>query len=118
MFPSPCVCRKELSNRRCLAVSVSTTEPHLQTSVRQLRLESSIRHTQGWLKLSISHRDNATSRLYIYPCLHTSHMIMARLHVILQLTKMAAVRLTVSRRKLAYGKKIHSNMFHLVKFLC
>jgi len=23
MFPSPCVCRKELSNRRCLAVSVS-----------------------------------------------------------------------------------------------
>ena len=44
-FLSPCVCRNELSNPRCL------TEPRLQTTVRQLGLESSIRHTQGWLKL-------------------------------------------------------------------
>ena len=27
-------------------------EPRLQTTVRQLGLESSIRHTQGWLKLN------------------------------------------------------------------
>ena len=40
-FLSPCVCRNELSNPRCL------TEPRLQTTVRQLGLESSIRHTQG-----------------------------------------------------------------------
>ena len=46
-FLSPCVCRNELSNPRCL------TEPRLQTTVRQLGLESSIRHTQGWLKLML-----------------------------------------------------------------
>ena len=38
-FQSPCVC---LNNPGCLTVSV-----------RQLGLESSIRHTQGWLKLII-----------------------------------------------------------------
>ena len=54
-FQSPCVCRNELSNHRCLTVSVNSTEPRLQTTVRQLRLESSIRHTQGWLKQIVSH---------------------------------------------------------------
>ena len=32
---------------------VASAEPRLQTTVRQLGLESSIRHTQGWLKLII-----------------------------------------------------------------
>jgi len=50
-FRSPWVCRNELSNPRCLTLSVNSAEPHLQTTVRQLGLESSIRHTQGWLKL-------------------------------------------------------------------
>ena len=52
-FQSPWVCRNKLSNPRCLTVSVNSTEPRLQTTVRQLGLESSIRHTQGWLKLII-----------------------------------------------------------------
>ena len=52
-FQSPCVCRNELSNPRCLTVPVNSTEPRLQTTVRQLGLESSIRHTQGWLKLIV-----------------------------------------------------------------
>ena len=50
-FQSPYICRNELSNTRCLTVSVISTEPRLQTTVRQLGLESYIRHTQGWLKL-------------------------------------------------------------------
>jgi len=49
-FQSPCVCRNELSNPCCL-----TAEPRLQTTVRQLGLESSVGHTQGRLKLNISH---------------------------------------------------------------
>jgi len=52
-FQSPCVCN-ELSNPRCLTVSVNSTEPRLQTTVRQLVLESSIRHTQEGLKLIIT----------------------------------------------------------------
>ena len=52
-FQSPWVCRNKLSNPRYLTVSVNSTEPRLQTTVRQLGLESSIRHTQGWLKLII-----------------------------------------------------------------
>ena len=51
-FQSPCECRNELSNPRCLAVSVISAEPCLQTTVRQLGLESYIGHTQGWLKTS------------------------------------------------------------------
>ena len=47
------VCRNELSNPRGLTVSVNSTQPRLQTTVRQLELESSTRHTQGWLKLII-----------------------------------------------------------------
>jgi len=43
-FQSPWVCRNELSNPRCLTVSVNSTEPRLQTTVRQFELESSIRH--------------------------------------------------------------------------
>jgi len=50
---SPFVCRNKLSNPRCLNVSVNLAEPRLQTTVKQLELESSIRHTQGWLKLII-----------------------------------------------------------------
>jgi len=34
-FQSPCVCRNELSNPRCLTVSVNSTDPRLQTRVRQ-----------------------------------------------------------------------------------
>ena len=47
-FQSPWVCRNERSNPRCVTVS---TEPRLQTTVREL--ESFIRHTQGWLKLIV-----------------------------------------------------------------
>jgi len=49
-FQSPCVCRNTLSNPRCLTVSVNSAEP----TVRQLRLESYIRHTHGLLKLIVS----------------------------------------------------------------
>jgi len=52
-FQSPCVCRNKLSYPCCLTVSVNLAEPRLQTTVKQLELESSIRHTQGWLKLII-----------------------------------------------------------------
>jgi len=52
-FQKPCVCRNELSNPRCFTVSVNSTEPRLQTTVRQLGLGSYIRYTQGWLKLII-----------------------------------------------------------------
>jgi len=52
-FQSPWVCRNELSNSRWLTVSVNSAEPRLQPTVRQLGLESSIRHTQGWLTLII-----------------------------------------------------------------
>jgi len=38
IFQSPCVCRNELSNLRCLTLFVNSTEPRLQTTVRQLRL--------------------------------------------------------------------------------
>ena len=48
-FQSPCICRNELSNHHCLAVSVNSAEPRLHTTVKQLGLESSIQHTQGWL---------------------------------------------------------------------
>ena len=48
------LCRNELSNPRCLTVSVNSTEPRLQTTVRQLGLERSMRHTQWWLKLIVS----------------------------------------------------------------
>ena len=51
-FQSPCVCRNKLSNPHSLTVSVNSTEPRLQITVRQLGLESSIRHTHGWLKLN------------------------------------------------------------------
>ena len=47
------VCRNELSNPRGLTVSGNSTQPRLQTTVRQLELESSTRHTKGWLKLKI-----------------------------------------------------------------
>jgi len=50
-FQSPYVCRNELSNPLCLTVSVKSAEPRLQTTVRQLGLESSIRHNVhrvGW----------------------------------------------------------------------
>ena len=50
-FQSPCICRKEFSNPRCPTVSVNLAKPRLQNTVRQLGLESSIRHTKGWLKL-------------------------------------------------------------------
>jgi len=39
--------------KQMLPVSVNSTEPRLQTTVRQLGLESSLRQTQGWLKLII-----------------------------------------------------------------
>ena len=55
---SPWVCRNELANPRCLTVSVNSTEPHLQTTARQLGLESSIRHTQEWLKLIFIIKDD------------------------------------------------------------
>jgi len=48
-FQSPYVCRNKLSNPRYLTVA----EPRLQTTIRQLRLESYIRHTQWWLKLTM-----------------------------------------------------------------
>jgi len=54
-FQSPFVCRNERSNPRCLNVSVNSAYPRLKTTVRQRGLESSIRHTQGWLKLNIFH---------------------------------------------------------------
>ena len=50
-FQSLCVCRNELSNPRYLTVSA---EPRLQTTEKQLGLDSSIRHKQRWLKLIIS----------------------------------------------------------------
>ena len=50
-FQSPCVCRNELSNPRCRTVSVSA-EPRLQTTLKQLGLQSSRRHTQVRLKLN------------------------------------------------------------------
>jgi len=43
-YPSPLSCRNKLSNPRCLTVSA---EPRLQTTVRQLGLESSIRQNLG-----------------------------------------------------------------------
>jgi len=46
-FPPPRSCRNELSNPRCFTVSVNSTEPRLQTTVRQLGLASSIRHERG-----------------------------------------------------------------------
>jgi len=52
-FESNYVYRNELSNPRCFTVSVNSPESHLHTTVRQLGLESFIRHTQGWLKLII-----------------------------------------------------------------
>ena len=49
-YPSPYSCRNKLSNPRCLTVSVNWTAPGLQTTVRQLGLESSIRQGQGlWI---------------------------------------------------------------------
>ena len=49
-YPSPCSCRNKLSYPCCLTVSVNWTEPGLQTTVRQLGLESSIRQGQGlWI---------------------------------------------------------------------
>ena len=42
-FQPPRVCRVELSNPRCLTVSLNSTEPRVQTIVGQLGLESSIR---------------------------------------------------------------------------
>ena len=50
-FQSPCVCRNELSNPCCLTLLVNEAP----TTVRPLGLESSIQHTQGWLKLIFSH---------------------------------------------------------------
>ena len=43
MFHSHCLCRNKLSN------------PRYFTTVRQIELESYIRHTQGWLKLIMLH---------------------------------------------------------------
>ena len=40
--------RNERPNPRCLTVSVNSTEPRLQTTVRHLGLESSIRHERGY----------------------------------------------------------------------
>ena len=57
-FQSACVCRNERSNPRCLTVPVKSTEPRLQTTVRQLGLKCSIQHTQGWLKLIILYMFN------------------------------------------------------------
>ena len=42
-FQSPCVCRNELFNPRCLTVSVNSAT----------WVEDYIRHTQGWLKTDI-----------------------------------------------------------------
>ena len=61
-FQSPCVCRNKLSYPCCLNVSVNSTEPRLQTTVRQLLLESLLRHTQGWLKLIFCHKIKSTDR--------------------------------------------------------
>ena len=46
-YPSTRSCRNKLSNPRCLTVSINLAEPRLLTTVRQLGLESPIRHTQG-----------------------------------------------------------------------
>jgi len=46
-YPSLRSCCNELSNPRYLTVSVNSTNPRLQTTVRQLWLESSIRHGRG-----------------------------------------------------------------------
>ena len=55
-FNHPCVCRLELSNPRCLTVSVNSPEPRLQTTVRQPGLESLLLHTVTvWLKLYLTH---------------------------------------------------------------
>ena len=48
-YPSTRSCRNKLSNPSCLTVSINLAEPRLLTTVRQLGLESPIRHTQGWL---------------------------------------------------------------------
>ena len=53
-YPSPRSCRNELSNPRCLTVSVNSTTPRLQTTVRQLWLESSIRHERALCILIVS----------------------------------------------------------------
>jgi len=41
-YPSSGLCRNEFSNPRYLTVSVNLAEPCLQTTVRQLGLESSL----------------------------------------------------------------------------
>jgi len=46
-FQSLCVCRKDLSNPRCLTVYVNSTDPRLLTTLRQLELGRYIRHIQG-----------------------------------------------------------------------
>ena len=66
-FQSPCVCRNKLSNPRYLTVSVNSAEPCLQTTVRQQGLEStSIRHTQGWLKLIFPNIFDVDHIVYCY----------------------------------------------------
>ena len=50
-FQPPRVCRVELSNPRCLTVSLNSTEPRVQTIVGQLGLESSIRQKHRGLKI-------------------------------------------------------------------
>ena len=50
-FNHPCVCRIELSNPGCLTVVCKRGSVEFTYTVRQRGLESSTRHTQGWLKL-------------------------------------------------------------------
>jgi len=46
-YPSHRSGGNELTNPRCLTVSVNSIEPRLQTTVRQLGLESYIWHERG-----------------------------------------------------------------------
>ena len=49
--PPICACANVIHIELFMTTTTKKTEPRLQTTVRQLGLESSIRHTQGWLKL-------------------------------------------------------------------
>ena len=46
-YPSTHLCCKELSNPRCLTVSVNLAESCLQTTERQLGLDSWLRYERG-----------------------------------------------------------------------
>ena len=65
-FQSPCVCRNELSNPGCLTVSVTSSEPRLQTTVRQLGLKGytgvvETNYTNSLVKTVLSHQHSSVN---------------------------------------------------------